>query len=115
MPSRCLETPQILRLIVSMVGSPKDARPHLASLALTCRVISQIATEYLWEELDSLGPLLNAIGSDLWYIKASSKRSHSGPVKVSPSPFTLKTMTDKLVRTVFEEGIYSSGLGRAQK
>ncbi|KAH6909919.1 hypothetical protein BKA70DRAFT_1472350 [Coprinopsis sp. MPI-PUGE-AT-0042] len=92
MPHPCLESRQIVHLICTQMGSPRECRRDLASFAQTCRLVHQPATELLWEELDSLDPLLDIISDDLWRMEKSTSPDSYGQIRTLNREFTIQDL-----------------------
>ncbi|KAF9445512.1 hypothetical protein P691DRAFT_263929 [Macrolepiota fuliginosa MF-IS2] len=67
----CLANPHIFRQICDEIrlgtefGLPRP-QYDLASLARTCRALSEIALDSLWYEIQGIGPFIRCMPSDLW-------------------------------------------------
>ncbi|OCH87301.1 hypothetical protein OBBRIDRAFT_168403 [Obba rivulosa] len=78
---RCLQTLEILYLVLQCLGDEDDAiaRATLAAVARTCRDFSEPALNILWERQDTIVNLIRCIPSDAWrmerQVKASTDRS----------------------------------------
>ena len=63
MAPRCLEIPEILLLVCAELRTSKRLGT-LASLASTCSATREPALDVLWEEQDSIVPLLQTLSQD---------------------------------------------------
>ncbi|EIW85644.1 hypothetical protein CONPUDRAFT_142127 [Coniophora puteana RWD-64-598 SS2] len=81
-----LDVDEILRNVVN--DSSLNKR-DLASVAMTCRAWSDPALDELWESLDSLGPLLNALPQGLleWEYSPGDKTTLAGIAMKMTRPF----------------------------
>ncbi|EIW79738.1 hypothetical protein CONPUDRAFT_144914 [Coniophora puteana RWD-64-598 SS2] len=88
--------------IASLIANEVEAYPDLASLARTCRILSEPALDALWSILPSLVPLLTVFPADL--VKRKSYRDCQHPTYIYDfrRPLTLAdwTMLKKFSRRV---------------
>ncbi|KZT64324.1 hypothetical protein DAEQUDRAFT_769787 [Daedalea quercina L-15889] len=63
---RCLGIPELLDVILRDVYGQGDGRGSIASFAVTSKEFHAGAIAVLWEEMETLVPLLNLIPPDVW-------------------------------------------------
>ncbi|KAF9448670.1 hypothetical protein P691DRAFT_800453 [Macrolepiota fuliginosa MF-IS2] len=82
----CLDIPEIFRRIcdeIRLRTTPPHPQSDLASLARTCRALSEIALDSLWYEIDGIGPLIRCMPRDLWEIDGDRRLFLRRPLKSS--------------------------------
>ncbi|KAF9448669.1 hypothetical protein P691DRAFT_775253 [Macrolepiota fuliginosa MF-IS2] len=88
----CLAIPDIFRQICDVIRLRIIRTSHpqsdLASLARTCRTLSEIALDSLWYEIVGIGPLIRCMPRDLWEIDAEDQYQRSRPFLKRPLKYS---------------------------
>jgi hypothetical protein len=92
---RCLNVPELLGSILASLDKPTQA-----SMALCCRAFLTPAVEALWDELNSLVPLIKTFPNDVWTDEDDTVMDDNGievPLVVSmPRVFKASMYTNSL-------------------
>ncbi|EMD37933.1 hypothetical protein CERSUDRAFT_114574 [Gelatoporia subvermispora B] len=72
---RALETPEIITLILRYAKTPDGStdNPTLAAVARTCRILSDIALDLLWERQEGLVNFIRCMPEDAWVLEPVSE------------------------------------------